>query len=91
MPGRTRKNREQRLISLSEATTAIQWFEEFMHGDSPDATQARVVCRLIRGLHRVYEFETPDGPQLPISRTVKVLRHLDTPLSAPLVALRVRK
>jgi hypothetical protein len=46
-------NSEPTLINVAEATKAIQWLEEFMHGDSPDAAQARVVCGLIRGLERV--------------------------------------
>jgi hypothetical protein len=85
------KEHEPKLISIAEATKAIQWFEEFMHSDSPDAAQERVVCGLIRGLKRVYELEHTDGPTLPKSRTAKVLKHSDTPLLAPLVVLRVRK
>lgn len=44
---------EPKLISPSEATEAIQWLEEFMKGDSPDAAQARVVCGLLRGLEHL--------------------------------------
>jgi hypothetical protein len=44
---------EPRLISIAEATKAIQWLEKFMQGNSPDAAEARVVCGIIRGLERV--------------------------------------
>jgi hypothetical protein len=53
--GKRAREHEPKLISVAEATKAIQWLEEFMHGDSPDAAKARVVCGLIRGLERVYE------------------------------------
>lgn len=41
------------LMSIAQATNAIQWLEEFMQGNSPDAAQARVICGVIRGLERV--------------------------------------
>lgn len=47
-----------KLISIAEATTAVEWLEEFMQGDSPDAAQARVVCGLIQGLQRVADMNS---------------------------------
>lgn len=54
---------EPKLISIAEATRAIQWLEEFMQGDSSDAAQARVVCGLIRGLQRVVDENTDTTPE----------------------------
>jgi hypothetical protein len=48
----TKMKSKPKLISIAEATKALQWLEEFQHGDSSDAAQARVVCGLIRRLER---------------------------------------
>ena len=53
MKGHKQSEAQPKLITIAEAAKAIQWLEEFMHGDTPDAAQARVVCGLIRGLQRV--------------------------------------
>jgi UDP-2,3-diacylglucosamine pyrophosphatase LpxH len=62
MKNRKLRESKPRLISIAEATTAIQWLEEFMQGDSPDAAQARVVCGLIRGLQHVADMNTGTTP-----------------------------